>query len=348
MATVGTDNKKKSVRSDAPEVENASEETIVVVLASTEGRGGCKLYRSDRLGALTANAFGDPRLLMLKPGERASLAITEGDEALDCGAASIRLPDGEQAFVAWRDLASIDGFVPNDDGERRARRVMVDGLRGRYELELGTDLISFELGLDAPEPSCPELPTEPSLDFAPLPEAQGFLQVKSVTEAEDGCLMVEWFQLEGDIAAAAQRLCIPSWGFPFEVGASLAVTQGRDEAQGRVLQVALLDEGKLVTQLTLWNGATEAVGDRVDEVSAVDCVGVTTDCGAYLRPLQLTVEKQDQPLVSGDEAMFVGKGNATRRMLVGSARDVGWTSAECTGDEAEEGPRYNLLELRTY
>jgi len=348
MATAGTGEKKKSVRSDAPEVENASEETVVVVLASTEGRGGCKLYRSDRLGALTPDAFGDPRLLMLKPGERALLAVSEEHDPLDCGAASIRLPDGEQSFVAWRDLASIDGYVPNDDGERRARRVLIDGLRGRYEIELGKDLVAFEPGVDAPEPSCPDLPTDPSLEFSPLPEAQGFLEVKSVAEADDGCLTVEWFQLEGDIAAATQRLCIPSWGFPFEVGESLAVTQGRDEVQGTVLQVARLDDGELATQLTLWNGATEAVGDRVTDVEAVDCVGTNTNCGAYLRPLQLSVKKQDQPLVSGDEAMLVGKGNATQRLLVGAAQDVGWAGAECTGDEAVEGPHYNLLELRTF
>src|SRR6185436_115139 len=64
VATAGSEH-KKTKRSDAPEVENGSKETIVVVIASTEGRGGCKLYRSDRLGALTADAFRDPRVITL-------------------------------------------------------------------------------------------------------------------------------------------------------------------------------------------------------------------------------------------------------------------------------------------
>jgi hypothetical protein len=216
LATTGGEDKKKGKRTDSPEVENTSKETIVVVVASTEGRGGCKLYRSDRLGALTADAFRDPRLITLEPGERVALAVGDDDEAIDCGAASLRLPDGDQKFVAWRDLSAIDGYVPSDDGERRARRVLLDGLRGRYEVEVGADLLSFEPGVSAPEPSCPELNADPNLEFTPLAEAQGFLEIESVSEDADGCLVVSWFQLTGEIAADSQRLCVPGWGFPFE------------------------------------------------------------------------------------------------------------------------------------
>jgi hypothetical protein len=126
------------------------------------------------------------------------------------------------------------------------------------------------------------------------------------------------------------------------------VTQARDDVQGTVLQVARIDDGDVAVQLTLWNGATEAVGDRVEGVEAVDCVGALTECGAYVRPLQLAVEEHDQPLVAGDEASFEAKGGATRRLLVGRSRDIGWSGATCEGDEALEGARYNLLELRTF
>ncbi|HMI90014.1 MAG TPA: hypothetical protein VK509_01565, partial [Polyangiales bacterium] len=153
LATAGDDDDDSDSRTDVPEVQNSTDNTVVFVLAATEGAGGCALYRNDRIGALTRPAFGTGRVITLEAGERTRL--TSGDDPLECGAASLRLVDGSEAFVFWRDLDKIESFVTPNDDRRVARRIVIAGKPNRWELEVGTELSRFDVDGEPPAASCP-------------------------------------------------------------------------------------------------------------------------------------------------------------------------------------------------
>jgi hypothetical protein len=346
MATFGGED-KKSGSSNAPEIENASDGTLSVVLASTEAAGGCSLYRDDRVALLNASAFIAPREVELEADQRAALAA-DADNA-ECGAASIQLPDGTSVLVFWRDLETIESFAPADDARRDARRVVITGDEGHYDVDIGDDLTVFQLGEgDVPAPTCEAPEPTASLEFTALATAQGFFEVGEIRTADDGCLEVDWFALEADTSPDTQRLCIPDWAFPFEVGEQLSVVQEFDPLGARSLRITRHSGDKLDTQLAIWNDAAELEDSRVKRIEPVDCVGELAACGAYLRAVELDVRGQDAPLVPGDDATIDGSDPKETRILIGPARDVAWSAPTCSGAEARVGATANVLELRTY
>ena len=347
IATTGSDEKKSSGGSgDVPQIENATGEPLTVILAATEGAGGCGLYRDDRVSLLTSDAFVAPREVVLEDEGRATL--TAGHASARCGAATIHLPDGDGVVVFWRDLEAIESFAPADDARWLARRVVVSGGSGHFDVAVGDNLSTFELGGELPEPDCPEPEVTHSLEFTALAEAHGFFEIGELREADDGCLEVDWFAIEGDTSPDTQRLCVPGWAFPFEAGEALSVVQEIDPLGARSLRVTRHDGDGIDTQLVLWNDATELAGSRVSELRAIDCVGSLSSCGAYARPLEVEIRGRDEPLQSGEEATVEASEPKETRILVGAARDVAWTSAGCDGAEARTGTSANLLELRSY
>jgi hypothetical protein len=348
LATAGIDEKEggDDKRTDVPEVENATDAPIAIVLSSTDGIGGCALYRNDRIGALTRSAFGSGRVLTIAAGKRLPLAT--GADALDCGAAALRLPDGSDEFVFWRDLGKVESFVGPDDDRRLKRRVVISGTKDRFDIEVGEDLARFDIDKDPPEPSCEALATEPSLEWSSLSDAQGFFELSEIRTSDDGCFELDWFSPNADTDVDTQRLCVPDWAFPFEQGETLAVTQEIDDDGARVLHVARIENDKLKIELVVWNGVSKASGSRVDAIQPVDCVGAVSACGAYVRPVELKVHDHEQTLRTGDEAEVKGGPPKTTRVLAGIGRNVGWPAPDCEGDEGLAGTRASLLELRTY
>ena len=345
LATAG-DEDDGDGRTDVPEVENKTDSTVVFVLAATEGAGGCALYRNDRIGALTRPAFGTGRVVTLEAGERTRL--TTGDDPLACGAASLRLADGNEAFVFWRDLEKVESFVSPNDDRRVARRVVIAGKPNRWELEVGTELARFDVDDEPPAPSCPELAAQPSLEFSALADAQGFFQLSEIRTAMDGCFELDWFAPAGDTEVDTQRLCVPDWAFPFEQGETLVVTQEIGGDEGRVLHVGRLEDGELETELVVWNGVAAAAGSRVSKIEPVDCVGAISECGAYVRPIELSVRGHDETLRSGDEVEVDGGPPKRTRVLAGTGSNVAWPAPACAGEDAQPGTRASLLELRKY
>ena len=222
IATGLSNKDDKKTRTDAPAIQNHSSRTVTLVIASTEGAGGCRIYRDDRIGLLTSDAFNSGREIALEPdGE---VALVDDTSTAACGAASIGLANGQQQLVFWRDLQKIEGFVPDDDPERVARRVVLDGKPDHYTFAIGDDLQAFELGQDAPETTCEASDVGDTLEFSELP-VQGFLQPNERRTGDDGCFEIDWFMAEGDTTPKTQRLCVPEWAFPFTADDTLAVTQ---------------------------------------------------------------------------------------------------------------------------
>jgi hypothetical protein len=346
IATTGADEKESSTRG-GPEVENDTGEKVAVVVAATEGAGGCSLYRDDRVSLLRPAAFTGARHIELAASERSDLTRTEG--GVRCGAASIELPNGSGVRVFWRNLETIETFAPADDDRRRARRVIITGEPGRYRVEVGKDLTVFELGAEPPpEPTCPDPEVAHSLEFTALAEAQGYFEVGEIRTGADGCLEVDWFALRADTSPDIQRLCIPEWAFPFEVGAQLSVIQEIDPLGAQTLSIALREGGGLDTELVIWNRASTFGGGRVRSLRARDCVGALTECGAYTRAVELEIRDRDDRIGPGDELTLRGGGAAETRLLVGTAQDVAWTAPNCQGSDARPGTSANVLELRTY
>jgi hypothetical protein len=349
LACLGTSagGSDKKHRSDAPSLRNATDRRLALVVTSTEGAGDCRIYRDDRIGILTEDAFQAPREITLDPDD--DVALVDDEDTAECGAASIAFDDGTRKLVYWRDLDEIESFVPDDDDKRLARRMTVTRKNDAFRFALGDDLHAFELGdEDAPEPTCKYADDADSLEFTPLAVGQGFLEVAEVRTDDDGCIEVDWFMGEGDVQPDTQRLCIPSWAFPFEEGETLAVAQAATDDGARTLRITRYATGKPETQLALWNDAASFEDSRIKKLAAVDCVGRLTSCGAYVRPLAVTLRGKDGSVSSGEDASFDGKDPKSVRVLIGDARDVGWTAATCTGPEAELGPTANALELREY
>jgi hypothetical protein len=349
LATAGIDEKEggDDKRTDLPEVENATDTPIAVVLSATDGIGGCALYRNDRIGVLTRSAFGEARVVTIDAGKRVPLTAVSKD-ALDCGAAALRLPDGSDEFVFWRDLTTIESFVGPDDDRRLKRRVVISGSKDRFDIEIGEELARFDIDKEPPVPSCDPIATEPTLEWSPLADAQGFFRLSEIRTSDDGCFELDWLSPHADTEVDTQRLCVPDWAFPFEQDEVLAITQEVDEDGARVLHIGRIDDDKLKTELVVWNGVSKAGNSRVDAIQPIDCVGEVSACGAYVRPVELKVHGRDETLRVGDEGDVKGDGAKTTRVLAGIGRDVGWPAPDCQGDEALVGTRASFLELRTY
>jgi hypothetical protein len=346
VATTGSDDEESDGQDDLPQIENDTGDPLAVIVASTEGAGGCGLYRDDRISALTAGAFIAPRELVMQDGARAALPV--GSSAGRCGAASIGLPGGQTLLVFWRDLDEIESLAPDDDERWRARRVRISGGEGDFAFDIGEDLETFELGGEPPEPTCPEIAPAHTLEFTALAAAQGFFELGELRAADDGCLEVDWFAPAGDTSPDTQRLCVPDWAFPFEVGEQLSLVQEIDPLGPRALSVTRHGGDGVDRQLLIWNDADELAGSRATGLRPLDCVGVVSACGAYVRPLELEIRGREEPLQSGDELTVEGEAPKETRLLVGAARDVAWSSGTCEGGDARVGARVSLLELRSY
>jgi hypothetical protein len=345
VATGGSDDKDKK-RTDAPFVVNKTDAALTLVIASTEGQGGCRIYRDDRIGLLTQDAFSTAREITLEAGD--DVELPSDTSTSDCGAASVALEDGEHTQIFWRDLDEIEGFVPADDDQRLARRLVISGKPGKLKFEPGDDLEEFELGQDAPEPTCDAAEASDTLAFTWLSLAQGFLTIGERRRPDAGCLEVDWFEGEGDTTPETQRLCVPDWAFPFEEGETLSVVQVAREDGGRSLRVTRFEGSKIATQLEIWNDASDFDGSQIKALSALDCVGELSSCGAYVRPIEVTVRGSDDVLHAGGDTEISGKDSLQTHVLIGNARDVAWTSGACSGGDARLGVRANALELREY
>ena len=294
---------------------------------------------------LTEDAFTAPREISLEAGK--SVELPDDPDTATCGAASIAFADGSRELVFWRDLDEIEGFVPADDEQRLARRVLVKKTKSGLTFALGDNLSAFDLGAEPPEPTCEEPNVTDSLTFSMLPMAQAFLEVGELRTADDGCLEADWFAGQGT-EPLTQRLCVPAWAFPFEEGDSLAVLQATDANGGRSLRITRYEGADVDTQLLLWNDARAFEGSRIKKLSAADCVGQLTECGAYVRPLSISVSGGGDPLAAGQDVTIKGDKPRRTRVLIGRARDVAWSSATCTGGESYLGPTANALELREF
>jgi hypothetical protein len=225
---------------------------------------------------------------------------------------------------------------------------VIAGKPNRWELEVGQELARFDVDDEPPAPSCPELAAQPSLEFSALADAQGFFQLSEIRTTADGCFELDWFAPSGDTEVDTQRLCVPDWAFPFEQGETLVVTQEIAGDQGRVLHVGRLEDGALETELVVWNGVAAAEGSRVSKIEPVDCVGTINECGAYVRPIELSVRGHDETLRAGDEVEVDGGPPKRTRVLAGTGVNVAWPAPACMGSDAQAGTRASLLELRKY
>lgn len=347
IATAGSDDEGGSA-SEIPELVNETGETLIVHIASTNGAGGCPIYREDRVGVLTPDAFALRREVVLKKGERASLS---GDLSVEpnkeCGAAWVTLPDGRQQLVYWADLDAIESFVSDSDAKRVARRVTLRGQTNRFRFEIGEDLRGFELSGDPIETNCRGRVPEHTVEATALALAPGFYTVDAIAADDDGCLVIDWATQASDPVTDTQRLCIPEWAFPFEVHETLSVIEELRDNGARRLRITRFDEeNRLNQQLTIWNDTDEIWDGHAKKLLAEDCVGAITQCGAYSRPVQVELPGDDGVIVAGDEA-DLRDGNDEVRLLVGDGREIGWSSAACSDREARSGIRINLLELRT-
>ena len=70
VATTTSDDDEKSDADDAPALENRTAGSLTLLIASTEGAGGCRLYRDDRIAAITLDAFVNRRAVTLAEDER--------------------------------------------------------------------------------------------------------------------------------------------------------------------------------------------------------------------------------------------------------------------------------------
>lgn len=347
IATTGGDEEKGGA-SDIPELLNETEEALIVHIASTHGAGGCPLYTAQHIGALTPEAFALRREVVVAKGGRASLT---GDlsvkRELKCGAAWITLPDGREQLVYWSGLEPIESFVGGEDAKRVARRVILRGQTNRFRFEVGDDLKGFELGGNAPTTNCMGRVPAHTAEATALSLAPGFYELGSVTTDDDECLVVEWVEQSSQPEIDTQRLCIPEWAFPFEAGEKLSVIEEFRQNGARRLRVTRFNDNNRINQrLTIWNHTEDLWGAHAKKLLAEDCVGAITACGAYTRPAQVELRGRDGIIVPGDEA-DLKEGNDEIRMLIGEGREVGWTTAACTGHEARAGLSVNLLELRT-
>jgi hypothetical protein len=347
IATTGS-GEEESGASEIPALINDTEETLIVHIASTNGAGGCRIYRDDRVGVLTPDAFALRREVVVAPGS--SVALT-GDPAVafnaECGAMWITLPDGRQALVYFADLPKVEEGSDTSTG-LEGRKVTLRGETNRFRFELGEDLDEFELSSEPVPSNCTGRAPEHTVEATALALAPGFYDLGSATRDEaDGCLVVTWVAQTSEPITDEQRLCIPDWAFPFEAGETLSLIEEVKDTGERRLRITRYDEDlRLNQQLTIWNHIDEAWGAHVKALVAEDCVGSVLECGAYSRPVQVELPGDEGVIVPGDDADLKEDSDEVR-LLVGAGHEIGWSAPACTGEDARTGLSVNLLELRT-
>jgi hypothetical protein len=224
--------------------------------------------------------------------------------------------------------------------------VILRGGYNRYRFELGDDLSEIVEQDTPPEGTCVRHTADFSVEYTPLALAPGFLELGATRRDEEGCLVVDWILPSGDGEPDTQRMCIPDWAFPFEQGESLSVAETLLPTGERRLRITRYVETRIDQQLSIWNHAAVLEDSQVVEVVGADCVGELSECGAYVRTVEVELPDDEGVVVEGDEA-DLKDGSDEIRALVGAGRDVGWTGSACTGDEARIGVTLNYLELRT-
>lgn len=333
----GSDSSTKKPAS-GPTVKNDSDEPAMLVVASTNGAGGCDVYTQDRVSILTPEAYGTRSEVVLAAGEKAPLG--EGT----CGAAWIQLADDQDVYVYWKDLPKLDSSVTQGDRRRAARTVSLTGAPGHYTATLGDDLHRFDPGREPPGSSCPEPEDVPSLRWTDVPSPQAWLQLQQVERDADDCLEVTWVGDDDDAGSDfTQTLCIPDWAFPFAEGEIASVIQEGTATRG-VLRITHYDKAEVTEQLSIWANAEDLEDEPFDGVEVVDCFGALTHCGAYVRPVRVLVHGGKE-LLPGADTRIEDK-NAETRILAGPSVEVGWTAAACTGSDAMVGNNINVLTLR--
>ena len=134
------------------------------MLASTEGKGGCRIYRDDRIGLLTADAFTSAREVVIEPGDEAALVVGHVDGELRRGVDR----------AAQRPAAAGVLARPRRDRGLRARRRRRTAARAAScstatpittRSRSATTCTTFELGADAPKPTCEASDVEYTLEF---------------------------------------------------------------------------------------------------------------------------------------------------------------------------------------
>lgn len=321
-----------------PTVKNDSDEAAMLIVASTDGAGGCDVYTQDRVSILTPEAYGMRSEVVLDTGDRAPLG--EGT----CGAAWIQLVDDEDVYVYWHDLPKLDSSVTQGDQRRAARTVSLTGRPGHYTATLGDDLHRFDPGRKPPGSSCPEQKITHSLRWTDVPSPQAWLQLQKVERDADNCLAVTWLADDEDAGGDfVQTLCIPDSMFPFSEGEVVSVIQEGTAARG-ILRITHYDKAAVTEQLSLWANAEDLPDEPFDGVEVVDCFGALTPCGAYVRPLRVLVHGGKE-LLPGEDDRIEDK-TAETRILAGPSVEVGWTAAACMGSDATVGNNVNVLTLR--
>lgn len=321
-----------------PTLKNESDERAMLIVASTDGAGGCDVYTQDRVSILTPEAYGVRREVVLEAGERAPLG--EGT----CGAAWIQLAEDNDVHVYWRGLAKLDSSVAQGDRRRLARTVSLEGRPGHYTASLGEDLHRFDPGRKPPGSSCPESKVTHSLRWTDLPSPQAWLQLQKVALDADDCLEVTWVGDDDDAGSDfVQTLCIPDWAFPFSEGEIASVIQEGTADRG-VLRITHYDKAEVTEQVSIWSNAEDLEDAPFEGVEVVDCFGALTQCGAYVRPMRVIVQGGKE-LLPGAEARIEDK-DAETRVLAGPSVEVGWTAAACSGSEAMVGNNVNVLAFR--
>jgi len=348
LASSADDEAGSSGSARSANVENATEETVVLISASTEAAGGCDLYTEDRISILTDDAFVRTRSLRLEPGDRVAVS-----ERGDCSAAHLQLPDGTATRFYWTGLKELEAFLPPDDPQRVARTAVIEGEADDWSFELGADLVEYDPERRPPDPSCPQAPDTPSLEWTPLPIAQGWLDLTDITEDADGCLSIAWAmpgdapEGDGGVGELTQTLCVPDWAFAFEPGDRLSVLEQRD-GSARSLRVARHREGgALDAELALFADVTRLEDAAFAGLRAVECFGSISECGAYLRPVEVEL-RDGQRLSAGEESDLSEAAGRSTQVLIGPAFDVGWAGRRCDGREATTGMHASALVLRRY
>ncbi|MDH5671728.1 MAG: hypothetical protein OEZ06_06235 [Myxococcales bacterium] len=314
-----------------PRLENAGEQALIVMVASTNGAGGCRLYRDDRVGILSEHAFGTRRELIVDSGERVALSTGVGadgeGEGGRCGAAWLVLPDGDERLIFWRDLDEIDSFVPETDRRRLDRRVVVEGEPGAFKWTIGDDLREFALDDAAEGPTCETPQVEHSLGWSALSQPQGFFELDELRSDDEGCLLLDLFEPSSDPTVETLQLCVPEWALPFEPGDLLSVVETPTGDGGRRLRITRLVELEPEVRLTLEVDTADFDPDGpVGGLAAADCFGELDACGAYVRPLVVELRGREQALQAGEEAELDG---GEVRVLIGPVRAVGFSAPEC-------------------
>ncbi|MDX2055609.1 MAG: hypothetical protein SFV15_24620 [Polyangiaceae bacterium] len=333
---------------------NATREPVTVRIQALQAQMDCThVNRRSRELLASRDLFEPQATYTLQAGSALPLEL----DSRSCGAVIVQILGFSDQLVFWSDRlyahTTETEFAPLAKPGFREQALILEGDGEDRVLANGALLEVTALPPASPS-DLVAVPMAISFGWSGEPPP-GLVSVERKETLADGCLSVG---LLGAGGSSKLFLCVPTWGFPYEVGDSLRFTLFQPEIyeyDGYNYRVTRSAYRKLLMQgateadpkVELWVNHSTLDQQFLSKFTPIDQPASRTRCGAQTIPLAVEVLPLKRELLAGQEVQVSNAGLTTHFML-GRAEQVVVAPRACPGGYSSAGAHVDLLVVKTW